>query len=82
MIVDQYPSHYYQPGFLFMPFGIYSARDVVKAKRKFIPRGVDYAEAGIDRIQTEQNRLNRLKAQSAMEQLAPVANRVRDLSSP
>lgn len=56
-IVDQYPKHYYQPGFLFMPFGIYSEKDVIKPKRKFIPRGVDYVEAEIDRIQAEQNRV-------------------------
>lgn len=37
-VVDQYPQHYYQPGFLFMPFGLYSEKDVVKPKRKFIPR--------------------------------------------
>ncbi len=29
-IVDQYSKHYYQPGFLFMPFGIYSEKDVIK----------------------------------------------------
>jgi len=55
-IVDQYPKHYYQPGFLFMPFGIYSGKDVIKPKRKFIPRSVDYVEAEVDRIQAEQNR--------------------------
>jgi sulfide:quinone oxidoreductase len=56
-IVDQYPKHYYQPGFLFMPFGIYSEKDVIKPKRKFIPRGVNYVEAEIDRIRAEQNRV-------------------------
>ena len=56
-IVDQYPKHYYQPGFLFMPFGIYSGKDVIEPKRKFIPRGVDYVEAEVDRIQAEQKRV-------------------------
>ncbi len=56
-VVDQYPKHYYQPGFLFMPFGIYSEKDVIKPKRKFVPRGVDYVEAEIDRILAEQNRV-------------------------
>ncbi len=36
-IVDQNTSHYYQPGFLFIPFGIYNADDVVKPKVDFIP---------------------------------------------
>ncbi|HEU5239019.1 MAG TPA: FAD/NAD(P)-binding oxidoreductase [Pyrinomonadaceae bacterium] len=56
-IVDQYPKHYYQPGFLFMPFGIYSEKDVIKPKRKFIPLGVEYIEAEIDRIEPERNRV-------------------------
>jgi sulfide:quinone oxidoreductase len=56
-VVDQYPKHYYQPGFLFMPFGIYSKKDVVKPKRKFIPPGVDYIEAEVDRIHAEDNRV-------------------------
>ena len=54
-IVDQYPKHYYQPGFLFMPFGLYSEADVVKPKRQFIPQGVDYLEAQVDRIEADQN---------------------------
>jgi sulfide:quinone oxidoreductase len=56
-IVDQYPKHYYQPGFLFMPFGIYSEKDVIKAKRNFIPGDVRYIEAKIDRIDAENNRV-------------------------
>ncbi|HEU5246601.1 MAG TPA: FAD/NAD(P)-binding oxidoreductase [Candidatus Udaeobacter sp.] len=54
-IVDQHLKHYYQPGFLFMPFGIYSEKDVIKPKRKFIPSDVRYIEAKIDRIDPEKN---------------------------
>src|SRR5437667_8164534 len=54
-IVDQYPQHYYQPGFLFMPFGLYSEADVIKPKRQFIPQGVDYLEAQVDRIDADKN---------------------------
>jgi sulfide:quinone oxidoreductase len=56
-IVDQYPKHYYQPGFLFMPFAIYSEKDIIKPKRKFIPGDVRYFEAKIDRIDPENNRV-------------------------
>ena len=34
-IVDKEENHYYQPGFLFMPFGIYTDKDVIKPKKKF-----------------------------------------------
>ncbi len=56
-VVDQYPKHYYQPGFLFMPFGLYSAADVVKPKRDFIPRGVNYLEGKVERIDAEHHRV-------------------------
>jgi sulfide:quinone oxidoreductase len=54
-VVDQDPRHYYQPGFLFMPFGIYSEKDVVRPKRRFIPQDVRCLEAEIDQIDPEQN---------------------------
>jgi sulfide:quinone oxidoreductase len=56
-IVDEDSTHYYQPGFLFLPFGIYSQKDVIKPKRHFIPGGVDYLEAEIDRVEAEKNRV-------------------------
>ena len=40
-IVDQDPHHYYQPGFLFLPFGIYSESDIVKPKEPLVGRGVE-----------------------------------------
>ena len=42
-IVDQHKTHYYQPGFLFIPFGIYNKSDVVKPKGDFFPSGVKVA---------------------------------------
>ena len=56
-IVDQHETHYYQPGFLFIPFGIYTRRDVVKPKRDFFPPGVDVISSEIDRIEPEKNRV-------------------------
>ena len=37
-IIDQYKTHYYQPGFLFIPFGIYSKKDVSLPKKVQIPK--------------------------------------------
>lgn len=56
-IVDKEAEHYYQPGFLFMPFGIYSEKDIVKPKRKFIGKGVNYKEATIDKIEADSNQV-------------------------
>jgi sulfide:quinone oxidoreductase len=41
-IIDNDEMHHYQPGWLFIPFGVYSAKDCVKPKREFIPKGVDF----------------------------------------
>jgi len=41
-IIDNDEMHHYQPGWLFIPFGIYSAQDCMKPKRDFIPKGVDF----------------------------------------
>ena len=57
-IVDKEGDHYYQPGFLFMPFGIYSEEDVVKPKRKYVGKGVEYLEATIDRIEADSNQVH------------------------
>ena len=57
-IVDKHPEHYYQPGFLFMPFGIYSEEDIVKPKRKFIGAGVEYRQQAVERIEAEANKVH------------------------
>lgn len=56
-IVDQFETHYYQPGFLFIPFGIYGRRDVIKPRRDFLPPGSDIIISEINRIEPEQNRV-------------------------
>lgn len=54
-IVDKHRTHYYQPGFLFIPFGIYSRNDVIKPKGDFFPSGVNVIYSDIDRIEGEKN---------------------------
>ena len=56
-IVDLEETHYYQPGFLFIPFGIYSRSDVVKPKRDFFPPGTDVIISRIERIEPDRNRV-------------------------
>jgi sulfide:quinone oxidoreductase len=57
IIVDKDETHYYQPGFLFIPFGIYNPTDVVKPKRDFIPQNVEFIFSDIEVIEPEQNRV-------------------------
>ncbi|KPK84430.1 MAG: oxidoreductase [Bacteroides sp. SM23_62_1] len=56
-IVDEEKNHYYQPGFLFIPFGIYTRQDVTKPKANFIPSGVKLMFNKIDRIEPEKNKV-------------------------
>ena len=56
-IVDQNETHYYQPGFLFIPFGIYSKADVMKPKRDYLPYGIEIIISEIEVIEPDQNRV-------------------------
>jgi len=56
-IVDQYKTHYYQPGFLFIPFGIYKKQDVIKPKHDFFPPNVEVIFSPIDKIVGEENKV-------------------------
>ncbi|WP_297096072.1 FAD/NAD(P)-binding oxidoreductase [uncultured Draconibacterium sp.] len=57
-IVDQFKTHYYQPGFLFIPFGIYQKEDVIKPKADFIPAGVTMIYSAIDRIEGDASKVH------------------------
>ena len=56
-IIDQYKTHYYQPGFLFLPFDIYTTKQVKKNGKKFIPDGVKYIQKKIELIKPEVNQV-------------------------
>ena len=60
-IVDQNETHYYQPGFLFLPFGIYGPKDVIKPKRNFIPYGVEMITSEIELIEPDKNQVKLAK---------------------
>lgn len=56
-IVDQSKEHYYQPGFLFLPFDTYSEKDVVKSIDGLIPKGVQYINKVVDTIEPTNNKI-------------------------
>ena len=56
-VVDKDKTHYYQPGFLFIPFGIYGKDDVIKPKANFIPSGVKLVFQEIDKIEPSDNKV-------------------------
>ncbi|MBS1509513.1 MAG: NAD(P)/FAD-dependent oxidoreductase [Bacteroidetes bacterium] len=53
-IIDEREKHYYQPGYLFLPFGIYEPEDIVKNITDFIPKDVELVQQKINRVIPDQ----------------------------
>ncbi|MFD1657804.1 FAD-dependent oxidoreductase, partial [Streptomyces caeni] len=49
-VVDQDDDHIYQPGLLFVPFGLAQPRHLVRSRPQQLHTGIDYRRAGIDRV--------------------------------
>lgn len=56
-IVDKEKTHYYQPGYLFVPFDIYQPEQIVKSIDQFIPKGVKLVREPIDRIAKDEDQV-------------------------
>jgi sulfide:quinone oxidoreductase len=56
-IVEKEMNHYYQPGFLFIPFGYYQKKDILKPALKFLPKGVDVVNSEIEKIDASENNI-------------------------
>lgn len=54
-IVDQDETHYYQPGFLFIPFGTYQPSDVVKPTADFLRKGISYVNGEVASLEPTAN---------------------------
>jgi sulfide:quinone oxidoreductase len=56
-IVDESEKHYYQPGYLFLPFDIYTPEDIIKPVKKFVPKAVHLVNEKIQKIDAERNQV-------------------------
>ena len=61
IVVDKDETHYYQPGFLFIPFGIYGPEEVRRPKRNYLPQGVEVIFSDIEVIEPEASRVKLTK---------------------
>ena len=52
-VVDQDDQHVYQPGLLFVPFGLAKADDIVRPRHEQLHKGIDYHQSPIDRVDLE-----------------------------
>ncbi|MGD0754605.1 MAG: FAD/NAD(P)-binding oxidoreductase [Bacteroidales bacterium] len=56
-VVEKEINHFYQPGFLFIPFGYYLKKDILKPTLKFFPRGVEVINSEIEKIDPPHNNI-------------------------
>jgi sulfide:quinone oxidoreductase len=56
-IVEKQLTHYYQPGFLFIPFGYYQKKDILKSAQKFLPKGIEVINSEIEKIDPALNKI-------------------------
>ncbi len=57
VVVDKDEAHIYQPGLLFIPFDIYTRDDVIKPRRDYLPRSVEFIRSDIELIEPGENRV-------------------------
>lgn len=56
-IIDEKEEHHYQPGYLFLPFDIYTPEDIIKTIDEFIPKDVKLVKRQISRILPTENKI-------------------------
>ncbi len=52
-VVDRDDNHYYQPGFLFVPFGLYQPEDLLRQRSALLPPGVEFLTKEVEEIKPE-----------------------------
>ena len=56
-VVDQDDLHVYQPGLLFVPFGVYRPDEIVRPRHAQLPDAVEYVQAAVDRVEAGANQV-------------------------
>jgi sulfide:quinone oxidoreductase len=49
-VVDQDDSHVYQPGLLFVPFGLAAREDIVRSRPRQLHSGISYYRSAVERV--------------------------------
>ena len=56
-VVDQDDRHVYQPGLLFVPFGLTHPEDIVRPRGRQLRAGIDYHRSGVESVDIAANRV-------------------------
>ncbi|UQX11283.1 type III sulfide quinone reductase, selenoprotein subtype [Candidatus Mycobacterium methanotrophicum] len=57
-VVDRDDTHVYQPGLLFVPFGLIRPKDIVKPRKRQLRSGIRYVQCDIDRVDIDGDRVH------------------------
>lgn len=57
-VVDPHEVHTYQPGFLFLPFGTYTADQITRPRRPSLSKGVSFVVGEVDRVDASANKVS------------------------
>ncbi|MGA7577587.1 MAG: NAD(P)/FAD-dependent oxidoreductase [Desulfobaccales bacterium] len=60
-VIDRDWQHHYQPGWLFIPFGIYTQEECVKPKLDFVLKGIDFVLDEVTNIDPVKKRIKTKK---------------------
>jgi len=60
-VIDRDWQHHYQPGWLFIPFGIYTQEDCAKPKLDFVLKGIDFVLDEVTNIDPVKKRIKTKK---------------------
>ena len=58
VVIDEDDRHVYQPGLLFVPFGLAQPDEIVRPRSRQLHRDVHFVEAAVDRVDIETNRVH------------------------
>ena len=57
-VVDEDDRHVYQPGLLFVPFGLTHPEDIVRPRGRQLHAGIDFRVTGIERVDVAEDRVH------------------------
>ncbi|MFN8020155.1 MAG: FAD/NAD(P)-binding oxidoreductase [Acidimicrobiales bacterium] len=58
VVVDQDDHHVYQPGLLFVPFGLTDTVDIIRPRHRQLKKGITYRQSPIDHVDTAANEVH------------------------
>ena len=57
VVVDENDRHVYQPGLLFVPFGLAKPDEIVRPRGRQLHAGIDYRTSAVDRVEVAEHRV-------------------------